>query len=214
MSPVKPEFLDALAADLAPRRPLRDRRGLMALAVLLLIGVALVGMAFGVRPDVMDGSAPMSVFVRIAVLAVIGALCAAAALRMARPGVGEGSRVWRVGLYMTAFAPLATLGFALADPVATMRIIMHPSAPWCLGVSIPAGLCFAAVFVWHLRAGAPVSPERAGLVTGLASGALGVLVYAVHCPVDHMAYMALWYPVVIGVVTLVCRLVVPRFIRW
>ncbi len=218
MSPVKPDFLDALSQDLVPRPPLRDGRVALGLVAMLLVGALLVALALGVRPDLMDGSAPISVFVRLAVLAVAGGLCAMAALRMARPGVGYGRapvlRMWRAALVVTLCAPLVTLGFLIADPVGTIRILMHPSAPWCLAVSIPAGLCFAAMMVWYLRAGAPVNPERAGLVTGLGAGALGVLVYSVHCPVDHIAYMGLWYPMVIGVVTLVCRMVVPGIIRW
>lgn len=48
----------------------------------------------------------------------------------------------------------------------------------------------------------------------LASGSFGALIYSAHCPWDSLVYIGLWYSLAIGLVTLPCRLIVPRIIRW
>jgi len=68
--------------------------------------------------------------------------------------------------------------------------------------------------VLHLRRGAPVAPQRAGLLVGLAAGSLGALAYNLHCSYDSMVYTGLWYGLVVGSAAVAGRLVVPRLIRW
>jgi len=65
-----------------------------------------------------------------------------------------------------------------------------------------------------MRGGAPVSPERAGIVIGLASGSFGALAYSMHCPHNELVYVGLWYTLAIAITTLLGRLIVPRFVRW
>lgn len=160
------------------------------------------------------GSPHPLVLVRAGLLIVLGSVAEASAAAMARPAVGRGGRGWMATLAMAAVMPAAALALAVIDPASTFRAIWWPSAITCLTVSLTAALRFAVPLVMHLRRGAPVAPERAGLVTGLAAGSLGVLVYSVHCPSNEIAYIGIWYGLAVALVTLAARLVVPPLIRW
>jgi hypothetical protein len=76
------------------------------------------------------------------------------------------------------------------------------------------GLAVAINLVVVLRRGAPVSSERAGWLTGVASGALGAFAYNFHCPFNSLIYIGFWYTLAVGICAVIGRLVVPRLIRW
>ena len=65
-----------------------------------------------------------------------------------------------------------------------------------------------------LRAGAPQSPAMAGAVAGLLAGALSAALYATHCPDDSPLFVALWYTLAVGLVTLTGALLGHRVLRW
>jgi hypothetical protein len=154
------------------------------------------------------------VLLRGGLLLMLGGIATACALAMSRPLVGRNDRSWAGAAAMAAMVPAAALVFALLEPAAAVRAVWWSSALNCLGVSLAAAACFAAILVAHFRRGAPVQLVRAAWVTGLASGSLGVLVYSIHCPANHIAYIGLWYTLAIVTAAVGCRLVVPGLIRW
>lgn len=214
MSPTNDDFLDRLADALEPVRPISSTAVYVGVFAVGVIGMLLVAGTLGVRADLLSGRVhPMFLF-RAAMLLLLGGICAATVAAMARPGVGRAGKAWLAALAMAGVVPLTALGHALWDPAGAAQAVWWSSAITCLAISLTAAAAFATVMVLHLRRGAPVSPERAGLVTGLAAGSLGVLVYTIHCPSDHIAYIGLWYSLAIAISALACRLIVPRLIRW
>jgi hypothetical protein len=214
MPPIDEKFLDQLAADLTPVTPLGSRRVGFALMGLGIVGMVLVSATLGPRPDLLAGTPhPMFLF-RAGMLLMLGLICSAAVVGMARPGVGRGGKGWLAAVAMASIVPLTAIGLALIDPVATFQTVWWSSARTCLAVSLAAATGFAAILVWHLRNGAPVAPERAAIATGVAAGSLGVLTYTIHCPSNDIAYIGVWYGLAIAISTLACRLVVPRLVRW
>lgn len=207
-------FLDSLARDLRPVRPLRDRSGAIALAGFSLAAMCLVAATLGMREDVAAlAPHPMWLF-RSATLLLLGGICAATVLALARPGVGRAGRAWQAALAMAAIVPVTAAGFAVADPTAAAQDIWWTSVPWCLAVSLSVATGFGAIFTTYLRRGAPVCPERAATVAGIAAGSLGVLVYSLHCPSDSLVYMGVWYTAAIAIATGAARLIIPPLIRW
>ena len=65
-----------------------------------------------------------------------------------------------------------------------------------------------------LRAGAPRSPAAMGAVAGLLAGGLSAAVYATHCPDDSPLFVAVWYTLAVGLVTLTGALAGHRVLRW
>jgi len=214
MTRSQPEFLNSLVADLEPVSPLGNWQATGGLVALVLAGLTAVALLLGVRADVLAGTPDPVFLLRGGVLLMLGSISAASALAMARPVVGRNDRSWAGAVAMAAVVPAVALVYALIDPGAAAREVWWSSAILCLGVSLSAATGFAAIIVWSLRRGAPVLPERAGWVTGLAAGSLGTLVYSLYCPASSITYIGLWYTLVIAIAAVTARLTVPLLIRW
>jgi hypothetical protein len=97
-----------------------------------------------------------------------------------------------VGCAMTVGGSLA----GIADGE-RMRAFTGGGFPIC-AVVIPtmAAPSAAALFMW-LRRQAPTRPALAGAAAGTLAGALAAMAYALTCPVDSAAFVAMWYPLAI-----------------
>lgn len=208
------DFVDQLVENLQPVRPLSAHWSSAAMLGLALVGFAAVAAVLGVRADLVAGQPNPVVLLRGGMLLVLGLVTTASAFALARPAVGRQDRSWAGATAMAASVPAAALLFALLDPAAALRAVWWSSAINCLFVSLSAALGFGAIIVAQLRRGAPVQLGRAGWVTGIAAGSLGVLVYSIHCPANHIAYIGLWYTLPIAISAVSARLIVPRLVRW
>lgn len=211
-------LLDQLTADLAPVKPLDDRPTMLVLASLLVTAAVLVLSLLGPRPELMGDDMQPMFMLRSGTLAVLAVVSIAAMLAQAHPGVGRNNQGygqgWKVAATMAALFPIVGLVMALDDPDHA-RAMMAMASGWeCLRMSLISAAVCAVPMVLHLRRGAPVAPERAGLLVGLASGSLGALAYNLHCPMDSVVYIGLWYGLAVAGAALAGRLLVPRLIRW
>ena len=68
--------------------------------------------------------------------------------------------------------------------------------------------------LWALKGLAPTRLALAGASAGLLSGALGALVYSLHCPESAAPFLAVWYVLGIAIPTLAGALLGPRVLRW
>ncbi|MBY6242050.1 NrsF family protein [Methylosinus sp. Sm6] len=208
------ELIGALAMDLAPSR-LRFRR-LFAGALLCgaLAAAALFLTFVGLRPDLAEAAFSLRFVLKFVV--TLGLLAAAVGLlfRLAVPGREAGR--W-------ALAPLAApLLLALA---AAAELVILPSdqwrshlighnAPFCLALIPLLAILPLAIMLSALRRGAPDRPGLAGAVAGLAAGGLAAALYAAHCADDSPLFVAAWYSLAIGFVTLVGGALGSRLLRW
>ncbi|OSZ72603.1 hypothetical protein CAP39_04585 [Sphingomonas sp. IBVSS1] len=207
-------WLDQLAADLAPVRPLDDGPARWQLAGLVGAAAVLVALALGLRTDLVAGQPDLMFLLRCGSLAVLALVCTLAALDHAHPGVGRSSDGWKVAILMAGLLPLAGLAQAVMQPDHAIAMAAQPSGWQCLMVSLGIASLAALPIIRHLRRGAPVAPERAGLLVGLSAGSLGALAYNVHCPFNSLAYIGLWYGSAVAIATVAGRLIVPRLVRW
>jgi hypothetical protein len=65
-----------------------------------------------------------------------------------------------------------------------------------------------------MRRGAPTDHAGTALAAGLAAAAWGAFVFVFVCPFDDPLYVAVWYSLGCGAVTLFARLTLPRLTRW
>ncbi len=77
-------------------------------------------------------------------------------------------------------------------------------------LSVPAVIGLGVL----MRRGAPTDTGGTALAVGIAAAAWGAFVFVFACPHDDPLYIALWYAVGCGLVTLFARLVLPRLTRW
>lgn len=205
--------IDSLVAELEPVKPLDWRRGMIAPLLLLALAVATIVYLNGMRADLIAG-APHPVFLlRSGILILLGAVCGSTLLSMASPGVGRHGAGWKIAVAAALLFPLAALiAAAGGEPVETLGLVR--SGLECLVFSLIAGFSTAAPMVLWLRRGAPVAPQRAGWLTGLAAGALGAFAYGFHCPFNSIVYIGFWYSLAVALCAVLGRIIVPRLIRW
>jgi hypothetical protein len=72
---------------------------------------------------------------------------------------------------------------------------------------------FVAV-VWAMQGLAPTRLRLAGAAAGLLSGAIGTMVYSVHCPEMAAPFIGFWYLLGMLIPTTVGALLGPRMLRW
>jgi len=209
---------DALIAELVdelePVKPLRFGDGIaLALAAAGLTAL-LVAWLTGVRADLMAGHLSPMALVANGLYFGLGLAASVTVVVMSRPQIGSDHSGWRWAAGMAGLLPLAGVIVALRRGTAPMAMEHMADDAACLVAGIVAStLVFAALTLW-LRRGAPTSPERAGLVTGVAAGAFGVAAFSLHCADNDIVHLGLWHGAVVVVMATLGRALVPRLIRW
>lgn len=211
-------LIAALTQDLAPVQRVKPRDGAALIAFATIVaGVASIAV-FDFWTGMLTGAASVFFWIVNGLLALVGASATAALVSSALPRVGSRGNAPYWSAAMLAVLPVAAIitllsveaghdhGVSLSDP-----------GFWyweCTAYGLVAGALVAVAAVLFLRRGAPVSLERAGWLTGLASGSLGSIAYGITCPLDTVTHVGIWHAAPVAVAALVCRAVVPRLIRW
>jgi hypothetical protein len=79
-----------------------------------------------------------------------------------------------------------------------------------VALSVPAVIGLGLL----MRRGAPTDQGGTALAAGLAAASWGAFVFVFVCPFDDPLYVAVWYSLGCGTVTLFARFTLPRLIRW
>lgn len=203
-----------LVGELQPVRPLRLAEGIaLALAAAAASAGMVIGL-FGLRADWLAGRVdPMGLvaagmFLGLALAAIV------TVVTMSRPQVGNDHGGWRWAAGMAGLLPLAGLIVALNRRAEAFSAEAMGHGIECFAVGSAASLLVFAMLVMWLRRGAPTSPERAGLVAGVASGASGIFAFSLHCPIDDIVHIGLSHGAVVAAMALAGRVLVPRLVRW
>jgi hypothetical protein len=180
-------LIRSLAADLEAQPRALPLSRLLALAVTVAGAAVLVAVlaGMGVRPDLPAAIAQPAFLAKLGLGAAFALAGIVLAVRLARPDAPDASARWlalaaapmALGLVWSAQGSEPPVGAPLACVVAIVFLALVPLA-LALGV---------------LRRGAPARPGAAGAAAGVLAGGLAVLAYALYCPIDSLAYVALWY---------------------
>lgn len=207
-------LIDQLVHGLEPVRPLRFSGGLgFALAGLAVTG-ATVASLFGVRPDVVAGRFDPVFLLASGLFLMLGLASAVTVIVMSRPRVGTDHSGWFWAAAMAALLPLAAGIIALGRGGRDFTAVEAGHGLECLVAGgLLASITFA-VLIWWLRRGAPTSPERAGLITGVAAGSFGIFAFSFHCAYNDIVHIGLWHGAVVLAAAVIGRMAVPQLIRW
>lgn len=208
------DFINALVEDQGMRQPTIGLGLSMRMAAGLAVSLVIFFMSLGVRSDF--GSAmfdPHVVFKFIFAASLFGSLWPLA-LQAVRPELHV------VPLLRWLVVPLLVLGGGVVFQLTT-----SPADYWLSGmVGRYPGACLVnipvlaigplTVLVLMLRGGAPTQPVLSGAVAGAVAGGLAAFIYALHCPDDSALFVALWYSLAIGIVTVAGAVIGARYLRW
>lgn len=207
-------LIDGLTEELKPVHPRRTRQGSLWVALGWTGGAAALIFAAGMRHDLAHGQMPMLSMLSFWLIAAVGLAAAWSAIRMGMPGVGRDYGGWRWAGLVALALPLSALLLSMGDSHTAMESARMGAGTHCLTKALLSGFGVgAALFAW-LKAGAPTSPKRAGLVVGLAAGSAGATIVALHCPVDNIVHIALWHGLAIAVSALAGRFLLAPLLRW
>ncbi|MBV1916942.1 MAG: DUF1109 domain-containing protein [Sphingomonadaceae bacterium] len=207
-------LISGLVDQLEPVRPFRFSHGMTLALTGIGLAALLVMLLFAVRPDVVSGQ-PQGIFLLASGLfLLLGIACAASVVMMASPRIGSGRNGWGWALAMAGVLPISALILALIRGSAAWQESEPSHGVYCLGYAILFGLITGAALVLWLRRGAPTSPERAGLLTGIAAGSAGIFAFSFACPIDSVMHIGLWHGLPVTLSAIIGRFAVPPLIRW
>ena len=208
------DTIDTLVGDLRPTRSFNPQRGFAAVAAAALATFGVVAATRGWRQDILAGQIePLFLFAN-GVFLLLGAAAASTAVAMAGPQVGSQHGGWRWVAATAALLPATVVALLATGNLTKPPEWMSPSDLDCLLHGLGLAGIVAGALVWWVRRGAPASPARAGSVIGVAAGSIGILAFALHCPMDALYHIGIWHTAPILIAALVGRLAGPFLLRW
>jgi len=153
-------------------------------------------------------------WIKLAFVAGIAAASLFAALRLSCPGVRLAWVPGALAAPVLAMWLLAAIALLRAD--AAQRAVLFFGDTWDVCpflitmLSVPA---FVAA-MWAMKGLAPTRLRLAGAAAGLLAGALGALVYCLHCPEMGAPFIAFWYLLGMLIPAAAGALLGPRLLRW
>jgi len=191
-----------------------SRRYFFAIGCGALIATFLMVVLFGVRPTLSRDAALPMFWIKAVFCAALAAGGLFAVARLARPGTPLGwvpAGLAAPVLVMWMLTAAALLG---ANPGERSELIFGQTSTVC---PLIIALLSAPVFVgilWAMKSLAATRLRLAGAAAGLASGAIGALVYTLHCPELAAPFLGIWYALGMLIPTAVGGWLGPRLLRW
>jgi hypothetical protein len=210
---------DDLISQLSVEVPRVRRHGIgwrlgLGLAGGMLISLAIVVSAMGVRPDLSVAMHGFSFWMKWGYTISLSIAAVAVTAQLARPDSARLRWLWLLAIPMALLAGLGALELLRTPPAQWLAMWLGQSwmvCPWrvlALAAPIFVGL------LWSFRRLAPTRLRAAGAAAGLAAGAFAATVYCLHCPEVSAIFVLTWYSLGILLATSVGALLGPRLLRW
>ena len=208
-------LIQQLVQELKPIRRRRLGLEVLALASLFLVELALF-LGFGaMRPDMPMAMHAASFWWKlgslglIALVGVAVSVCSLDPVRSPRSGLR-----WLMAIIAVCLVAGWVIDASRGGLPGLAARLNWPDGLRCVSkmvlLSVPAALGLGLL----IRRGAATDSGGTALAAGIAAAAWGAFVFVFACPHDDPLYVALWYAVGCGIVTLAARLVLPRLTRW
>lgn len=208
-------LIENLVNDLKPVRRRSARSDALIAGSLGFLELALflgIGMA---RPDMKMAMTQPSFWWKLGSLGLITVLGAIAAIVSFDPVASPRRGLRRVAIAF--FLCLATGWFIDAAHGGFSALLVR--LDWRGGI-----LCYSKIIILSfpplaglgllMHRGAPTDSAGTALAVGITAAAWGAFVFVFACPFDDPLYIAVWYTLGCGTVTLLARLLLPRLLRW
>jgi hypothetical protein len=206
------DMLVAGAGAVAPRAA--TRRYAAAIGWGALGAALLMGIFLGVRRDLGVAVLLPMFWVKLAFVACLAAASLLAVQRLSRPGLRLAWVPGALAAPVLAMWVLAAFALMRAQPAQRAWLFFGDTWTSCpFLVALLSAPVFAAV-LWATRGLAPTRLRLAGAAAGLLSGAVGALVYSLHCPELEAPFLGLWYLLGMLIPAAAGALLGPRLLRW
>ena len=175
----------------------------------------LMAVLLGVRPDLAAAARLPMFWLKFAFPACLAAGALYAAARLSRPGVRLGPQV-TAALTAPVLAMWLLAAFVLLSAAAGDREELIFGRTWsaCPLLIAMLSLPMFVATTWAMKGLAPTRLALAGAAAGLSAGAVGALIYALHCAEMDAPFLATWYLLGMLIPSAAGALVGPRLLRW
>jgi len=109
---------------------------------------------------------------------------------------------------------IAAASLLAAAPQQRAELIFGQTASVCPFLIALLSVPLFLALVWTMRGLAPTRLRLAGAAAGLAAGAVGALVYSLHCPELAAPFLGIWYVLGMLMPTALGALLGPLLLRW
>ncbi len=208
-------LIDRLSKDLKPVRVRRSSREAAIIGMVCIVEIMIFFALGAALPDMPMRMHHTTFWWRLVSLGLIAMISGVSAILSFNPTYSP-RRSLR-GVCVVIGVCLAVGLFINAGPHAfesLVRRIDWTNGIQCAGkmiaLSIPPVLGLGAL----MRQGAPIDRNGTALLVGIAGAAWGAFVFVFACPFNDPLYIAVWYTIGCGVVTVVSRAILPRLSRW
>jgi hypothetical protein len=174
----------------------------------------LMAILLGVRPDIEEAAWLPMFWIKLAFPASVAVGSLFAVLRLSRPGARLGRVPGALLAPVLAMWLLAAYVLLAAPPPERAALVMGSTWKYCL-VDIPKlSLPVLVATLWAMKGLAPTRLALAGAAAGLLAGAIGALVYALHCPEMEAPFLGAWYVAGMLIPAAAGALLGPLVLRW
>jgi len=209
------DLVALLARDVAPvATGAVTRRFALSTGAGIVLAIPLMIWLQGINPQFADITAEPMFWVKLAFVVALLAGALIASARLARPGFRLARTPIAIAAPVLAMWALAAYALLTADFDERSELILGVSWTEC-----PRNIATLAVpsfltSLWAMKGLAPTRLRLAGAAAGLLAGAIGALVYLLHCPELAAPFLGLWYVIGMLIPTVLGALVGPRVLRW
>ena len=208
-------LVEKLSHELRPVRRRSAVRDGMILSVAAALELAAFLGAGLMRPDMHHAMQMPSFWWRMTGMGVIAISGVTVALMSVDPTRSPRAGLrWLAGCVAIIFATgwlIDSMQGGVAELSGRLDWTMGVQCTWkMVALSVPAVLALGVL----IRRGAPTDRSGTSLAAALGSAAWGAFVFVFACPSDDPLYIAVWYTVGCGIVTVVGRSILFSLSRW
>ena len=207
-------LIGELVGSLEPVKPLTFGRGIVLTVLATAVSVSAIVGLLGLREGLAAGQVSPMFLLSSGLFLLLGMAATVTVIVMSRPRVGSDHAGWMWPAAMAGLLPVSGALVAAGRGAATFSAEQTAHGLECFACGVAAALLVLGSLTWWLRQGAPTSPERAGLVTGIAAGSLGIFAFSLHCANNDIVHIGLWHSAVVVIMAGFGRIAVPRLVRW
>jgi len=180
----------------------------VAAAILLMLGL------LGVRHDLVEAIRLPMFWAKLAYAAGLAAASLLAVIRLSRPGARlDGLPAFLAAPVLGMWA-LAAMVLTNAEPAQRLGLLLGSTSASCPFLIALLSIPMFVAALWAMQGLGPTRQRLAGSAAGLLSGAIGALVYCLHCPEMEAPFIGSWYLLGMLIPAATGALLGSRLLRW
>ena len=204
-----------LAANLEPVNAGRTtRRYTLGMTAGALAALILTAGVLHVSPALPHEVFEPAFWVRELYCASLGVLAVLCVARLGRPGARLGLLPAGIAIVVLIMWILAAISLFSADSQSRVHLLLGTTFSVCPFLIAFVSAPFFFSFLWIVKDLAPTRLRWTGATAGFAAGAIGALVYTLHCPELATPFIANWYLLGMSIPTAIGAWLGPRLLRW